>query len=176
MAQSELAQRLLAGDRRALARAITLVQDDDPAGWELVREVYRHMGKAAVVGFTGPPGAGKSTLIGALTRRRRALGRQIGVLSIDPPRRSPAAPCSGTASACPSTSSTWGLHPFDGHPRGARRTRRGGASGNAADGGGGREEIYVETVGVGQAEVDIAGHADSIVPCSCRVPATRCRR
>ena len=53
-----LAERLLAGDKRALARGISLVEDDDPEGWELVREVYPHTGRASVVGFTGPPGAG----------------------------------------------------------------------------------------------------------------------
>ena len=79
-----LAERLLAGDKRALARAISLVEDDDPEGWELVREVYPHTGKAPVIGFTGPPGAGKSTLIGALVKRRRAADREVAVLSIDP--------------------------------------------------------------------------------------------
>src|SRR5690242_20935013 len=79
-----LARRLLAGDRRALARAITLVESDDPAGWALVREVYPHTGRAVVLGLTGAPGAGKSTLIGALTKLRREAGRTIGVLSIDP--------------------------------------------------------------------------------------------
>src|SRR6188472_4800828 len=79
-----LAQRLLAGDKRALARGISLVEDDDPAGWELVRAVYPHTGRAAVVGLTGAPGAGKSTLIGALTRLRREAGRAVAVLSIDP--------------------------------------------------------------------------------------------
>ena len=79
-----LAQRLLDGDRRALARAISLVEDDDPAGWELVREVYPHTGNAAVVGITGAPGAGKSTLIGAIVANRRAAGRSVAVLSIDP--------------------------------------------------------------------------------------------
>ena len=63
-ADQTLAQRLLAGDRRALARAISLVENDDPAGWELVREIYPKTGRAAVVGFTGPPGVGKSTLDG----------------------------------------------------------------------------------------------------------------
>ena len=58
MPRSELAARLLSGDRRALARAITLVQDDEPAGWELVREVYPHTGRATMVGVSGPPGAG----------------------------------------------------------------------------------------------------------------------
>ena len=56
---SELAERLLTGDRRALARAITLVQDEDPSAWELVRAIYPHTGNAAIIGFTGPPGAGK---------------------------------------------------------------------------------------------------------------------
>src|ERR671938_1873512 len=81
---ASLAERLLAGDKRALARAISLVEDDEPEGWELVREVYPRTGSAAVVGFTGPPGAGKSTLIGALVRQRRSQGREVAVLSIDP--------------------------------------------------------------------------------------------
>src|SRR5580704_9254080 len=84
MNPTSLAQRLLDGDRRALARAITLVENDRPEGWDLVREIYPHTGRAEVVGFTGPPGAGKSTLIGALTKTRRAAGRTVGVLSIDP--------------------------------------------------------------------------------------------
>src|ERR671927_1142771 len=82
--RSPLAERLLAGDKRALARGISLVEDDDPEGWELVREVYPRTGRAAVVGFTGAPGAGKSTLIGALIAHRRREGREVGVLSIDP--------------------------------------------------------------------------------------------
>src|SRR5689334_18977101 len=79
-----LAERLLAGDRRALARAITLIENDDPAGWDLVREVYPQTGKARIVGFTGPPGVGKSTLIGALTAEMRKADRDVAVLSIDP--------------------------------------------------------------------------------------------
>jgi LAO/AO transport system kinase len=161
---SELAKRLLGGDRRALARAITLVQDDDPRGWGLVREVYPHTGKAAIVGFTGPPGAGKSTLIGALTRRRRALGRQIGVLSIDP--TSPF-----TGGAVLGDRIRLAEHFLDSGVF-IRSMATRGALGGLAEAAlqatllmeaAGREEIYVETVGVGQAEVDIAGHADSIV-------------
>src|SRR5919112_5412124 len=82
--QRSLAERLLAGDKRALARGISLVEDDDPEGWALVREVYPHTGNASVVGFTGPPGAGKSTLIGALVAHRRREQREVAVLSIDP--------------------------------------------------------------------------------------------
>src|SRR6478609_2406544 len=83
-ASQTLAQRLLDGDKRALARAITLVESDDPAGWELVREVFPKTGHAAIVGLTGAPGAGKSTLIGALTKARREQERDVAVLSIDP--------------------------------------------------------------------------------------------
>ena len=164
MAESELARRLLAGDRRALARAITLVQDDDPAGWALVREVYPQTGSATIVGFTGPPGAGKSTLIGALTRRRRALGRQIGVLSIDP-----SSPFSGGAVL--GDRIRLSEHFLDSGVF-IRSMATRGALGGLAEAAlqttllmeaAGREEIYLETVGVGQAEVDVAGHADTVV-------------
>jgi LAO/AO transport system kinase len=164
MAESELARRLLAGDRRALARAITLVQDEDPAGWALVREVYPQTGNATIVGFTGPPGAGKSTLIGALTRRRRALGRQIGVLSIDP-----SSPFSGGAVL--GDRIRLSEHFLDSGVF-IRSMATRGALGGLAEAAlqttllmeaAGREEIYLETVGVGQAEVDVAGHADSVV-------------
>jgi LAO/AO transport system kinase len=164
MPVSELAERLLAGDRRALARAITLVQDDDPRGRELVRATYSHTGRAAIVGFTGPPGAGKSTLIGALVRRRRALGRQIGVLTIDP-----SSPFTGGALL--GDRIRLAEHFLDSGVF-IRSMATRGALGGLAEAAlqatllmeaAGREEIYVETVGVGQAEVDIAGHADSVV-------------
>src|SRR3954468_1612247 len=81
---AELTDLLLAGDKRALARAISLVEDDAPGGWALVREVYPKTGKAHIIGFTGPPGVGKSTLIGALVKNARAREREVAVLSIDP--------------------------------------------------------------------------------------------
>src|SRR3954471_18545390 len=84
MAGGTLGERLVAGDKRALARAITLVESDDPAGWDLVREIYPRTGRAAIVGLTGAPGSGKSTLIGALTKLRREAERDVAVLSIDP--------------------------------------------------------------------------------------------
>jgi LAO/AO transport system kinase len=81
---ADLVEPLLEGDKRALARAISLVENDDPEGWALVREVYPRTGRAAVVGFTGPPGVGKSTLIGRLVEHARAREREVAVLSIDP--------------------------------------------------------------------------------------------
>jgi LAO/AO transport system kinase len=83
-ADQTLAERLLGGDKRALARAISLVENDDPEGWALVREVYPRTGQASVIGFTGPPGAGKSTLLSALTKLERERDKSVAVLSIDP--------------------------------------------------------------------------------------------
>jgi len=159
-----LAERLLAGDRRALARGISLVEDDRPEGWELVREVYPHTGGAAVVGFTGPPGVGKSTLIGALTRARREAGRTVGVLSIDP--SSPF-----THGALLGDRIRLGEHFLDPGVfirSMANRGALGGLSEAALQAAllldaAGREDVFVETVGVGQAEVDIIDHADTVV-------------
>src|SRR5256885_5315047 len=75
-----------AGDRRALARAITLVENSEPLAYEVVSELYPETGKAYAVGVTGPPGVGKSTLIGALVRHVREAGRSVGRISVDPPR------------------------------------------------------------------------------------------
>jgi LAO/AO transport system kinase len=164
MTEPTLAQRLLDGDRRALARAITLVEDNRPEGWELVHEVYPHTGRAEVVGFTGPPGVGKSTLIGALTKARREAGRSVGVLSIDP--SSPF-----THGALLGDRIRLTEHFLD---RGvfirsmANRGALGGLSEAALQAAllldaAGRDDVFVETVGVGQAEIDIIDHADTIV-------------
>src|SRR5881396_2467844 len=79
-----LAERLIAGDKRALARAISLVENRDPNGDRLVAELFPRTGRARIVGVTGPPGVGKSTLIGALTAEMRKADREGAVLSIDP--------------------------------------------------------------------------------------------
>ena len=81
---ASLAERLIAGDKRALARAITLIESDNPAGWELVREVYPRTGRAASIGVTGPPGVGKSSLVNELVVEVRAAGSTVGVVSVDP--------------------------------------------------------------------------------------------
>jgi LAO/AO transport system kinase len=159
-----LAQRLLDGDRRALARAITLVEDDRPEGWELVREVYPHTGKAAVYGFTGPPGVGKSTLIGALTKARREAGRSVGVLSIDPSSPFTQGALLGDRIRLTEHFLDQGVFIRSMANRGAL----GGLSEAALQAAllldaAGREDVFVETVGVGQAEIDIIDHADTIV-------------
>jgi LAO/AO transport system kinase len=80
----EIVDGIRNGDTRALARAITLVENGDPASYDIVREVYPQTGRAHAVGITGPPGVGKSSLIAALVTRVRALGRTVGVISVDP--------------------------------------------------------------------------------------------
>jgi LAO/AO transport system kinase len=164
MTETSLAQRLLNGDRRALARAITLVEDDRPEGWELVREVYPHTGKAEVVGFTGPPGVGKSTLIGALTKARRAAGRTVGVLSIDPSSPFTHGALLGDRIRLSEHFLDQGVFIRSMANRGAL----GGLSEAALQAAllldaAGRQDVFVETVGVGQAEIDIIDHADTIV-------------
>jgi LAO/AO transport system kinase len=164
MTEASLAQRLLDGDRRALARAITLVEDDRPEGWELVREVYPHTGHAEVVGFTGPPGVGKSTLIGALTKARREQGRTVGVLSIDPSSPFTQGALLGDRIRLTEHFLDQGVFIRSMANRGAL----GGLSEAALQAAllldaAGRQDVFVETVGVGQAEIDIIDHADTIV-------------
>ncbi|HEX3392227.1 MAG TPA: methylmalonyl Co-A mutase-associated GTPase MeaB [Solirubrobacteraceae bacterium] len=164
MTGPSLAQRLLDGDRRALARAITLVEDDRPEGWELVREVYPHTGKAAVYGFTGPPGVGKSTLIGALTKARREAGSSVGVLSIDPSSPFTQGALLGDRIRLTEHFLDQGVFIRSMANRGAL----GGLSEAALQAAllldaAGRDDVFVETVGVGQAEIDIIDHADTIV-------------
>jgi LAO/AO transport system kinase len=161
---AELTELLLAGDRRALARAISLVENDDPEGWALVREVYPKTGNAAIVGFTGPPGVGKSTLIGRLVEHARGREREVAVLSIDP--SSPF-----TQGALLGDRIRLTDHFLD---RGvfirsmASRGSLGGLSEATLQAAllmdaSGKDDVFVETVGVGQAEVDIIDHADTVV-------------
>jgi LAO/AO transport system kinase len=162
--EQTLAERLLAGDKRALARAITLVENDDPAGWELVREVYPRTGRAAVIGFTGPPGVGKSTLMGALTGHERGQKRTVAVLSIDP--SSPFT--SGALLGDRIRLSEHFLDPGVFIRSMANRGALGGLSEAALQAAllmdaSGRDVVLLETVGVGQAEVDIIDHADTVV-------------
>lgn len=164
MPDASLAQRLLNGDRRALARAITLVENEDPDGYAVVREVYPQTGNAAIFGFTGPPGVGKSTLIGALVKARRAADRTIGVLSIDP--SSPFTHGAVLGDRIRLTEHF--LDPGVFIRSMANRGALGGLSEAALQAAllmdaSGRDDVFLETVGVGQAEVDIIDHADTVV-------------
>lgn len=165
MARDEqLASRLLEGDKRALARAITLIESREEAGDALVREVFPRTGSARIVGLTGPPGVGKSTLIGALTERLRAAGRSVGVLSIDP--SSPF-----THGALLGDRIRLADHFLDDEVF-IRSMASRGALGGLAEAAlqaalvmdaAGKDDVLLETVGVGQAEIDIVDHADTVV-------------
>jgi GTPase len=81
---AETAQRVLDGDRRALTRVLTWVENGYPEAREALRDLFPHSGRAHIVGITGPTGSGKSTLVGALAREYRKLGRSVGIVTVDP--------------------------------------------------------------------------------------------
>jgi LAO/AO transport system kinase len=159
-----LAERLAAGEKRALARAITLIESDDPAGWDLVRELYPRTGNARIIGFTGPPGVGKSTLIGALTGELRKREREVAVLSIDPSSPFTRGALLGDRIRLTDHFLDPGVFIRSMASRGAL----GGLSEAALQvalimDAAGKDDVLIETVGVGQAEIDIVDHADTIV-------------
>jgi LAO/AO transport system kinase len=161
---ADLAESLLAGDKRALARAISLVENDDPEGWALVREVYPRTGRAAVVGFTGPPGVGKSTLIGGLVEHARGNEREVAVLSIDPSSPFTQGALLGDRIRLTDHFLDPGVYIRSMASRGSlgglsEATLQAALLMDAS----GKDDVFLETVGVGQAEVDIIDHADTVV-------------
>jgi LAO/AO transport system kinase len=153
-----------AGDRRAVARAITLVENGDPLAYELVRALYPETGRAYAVGVTGPPGVGKSTLIGALLAHVRALGRSAGVISVDP-----SSPFS--RGALLGDRIRLAEHFLDPEVFIRSMSARGHLGGLAEAtlqallllDAAGKEVVFLETVGTGQGEVEVIGVADTVV-------------
>jgi LAO/AO transport system kinase len=162
--QATLSAGVRAGDRRALARAITLVENGDPLAYELVRELYPETGRTYAVGITGPPGVGKSSLIGALIRHVRESDRTVGVVSVDP-----SSPFSqGALLGDRIRLSEHFLDPgvfirsmgTRGHLGGvAEATLQALLVLDAA----GKELVFLETVGTGQSEVEVISIADTVV-------------
>ena len=162
--EQSLAERLVAGDKRALARAITLIENDDPEGWELVREVFPKTGRARIVGLTGPPGVGKSTLIGSLTAEMRKADRDVAVLSIDPSSPFTRGALLGDRIRLSDHFLDQGVFIRSMASRGAlgglsEATLQAALLMDAS----GKDDVFIETVGVGQAEIDIVDHGDTIV-------------
>jgi LAO/AO transport system kinase len=162
--RERLVEALRAGDRRALARAITLVENGDPLAYEVVSDVYPSTGGAHAVGLTGPPGVGKSSLVSSLVRRVRADEREVGVVSVDP--SSPF-----THGALLGDRIRLTDHFLDpgvfirsmgtrGHLGGlAETTLQTLLVLDAA----GKDVVFLETVGAGQSEVGIISIADTVV-------------
>ena len=159
-----LVEGVRGGDRRALARAITLVESSDPLAYELIRELYPETGRAYVVGVTGPPGVGKSTLIAALIRHVREREQTVGVISVDP--SSPF-----TKGALLGDRIRLADHFLDpgvfirsmgtrGHLGGlAEATLQAALVLDAA----GKDLLFLETVGAGQSEVEVIGISDTVL-------------
>ncbi|MFL5923162.1 MAG: methylmalonyl Co-A mutase-associated GTPase MeaB [Gaiellaceae bacterium] len=162
--RESLAAGVRSGDRRAIARAITLVENSEPLAYDLVRDLYPETGRAYAVGVTGPPGVGKSSLISTLVRHVRDDGRSVGVISVDP-----SSPFS--QGALLGDRIRLADHFLDpevfirsmgsrGHLGGlAEATLQALLILDAA----GKELVFLETVGTGQGEVEVIGIADTVV-------------
>jgi len=159
--KSSLADRLLAGQTTALARAITVIEGEGPAVSRLLKAIQPHLGRAVVVGFTGPPGAGKSTLVNAFIAEMRGRGKTVAVAAVDP-----SSPISGGAVL--GDRIRMAEHTMD---KGvyirslASRGHLGGLSASAARvadlmDAAGFDVVVLETVGAGQSEVEMAEMAD----------------
>ena len=166
MRDDNLVERLLGGDRRALARIISRIEGEDPAVPEMIREIYPRTGQATTIGFTGPPGVGKSSIIAKLIRLYRDEGKKVGVVSVDP--SSPF-----TKGAILGDRIRLADHFLDkdvfirsmgsrGHLGGLAGSSRLAAMAMEAYG---IDVVLYETVGVGQGEVEVASAADTVVLC-----------
>jgi LAO/AO transport system kinase len=162
--RESLAAGVRAGDKRALARAITLVENSEPLAYEVVKELYPETGRAYGVGVTGPPGVGKSTLIGALVRHVREQGRSVGVISVDP-----SSPFSkGALLGDRIRLSDHFLDPEVFIRSMGTRGHQGGLSEATLQAmlvldAAGKDLVFLETVGAGQGEVEVMTIADTVL-------------
>ncbi len=163
MSPVALAEALLDGDHRALARAISVIENRDPGYRELVSELHAHRGEAAVVGVTGSPGTGKSTLVDRLARTYRERGLTVGVIAVDP-----ASPFTGGAVLGDRIRMASNAGDMDVFFRSmSARGSLGGLAAATIDAvtalaAFGKDRILIETVGAGQNEVDVVRAADTI--------------
>ena len=160
----ELIAGVRAGDQRALARAISLVENGDPVSYPLVRALYGETGRAAVIGVTGPPGVGKSSLVGALVAHLRSHERSVGVVSVDPSSPFSQGALLGDRIRLADHFTDPGVYIRSMGSRGhlggiAESTLQAVLLLDAF----GKDVIFVETVGAGQSDVEVTGIADTVL-------------
>ena len=158
----DIAEELLKGNRLALSRAITAIENEYDNATEIMQKLYPHTGHAFVLGITGPPGAGKSTLTDKLARAYRDQGKTVGIIAIDPTSPFTGGAILGDRIRMNGLTMDEGVFIRSMGTRGSL----GGLSHNTADAvkaidAFGKDVIFVETVGVGQSEVDIVKAADT---------------
>jgi len=160
----DLVEQIAAGDTRALARAATAIENHAPESAKLLRELGPRAGRAVVAGITGPPGAGKSTLVDALARAIRREGKTVGILAVDPTSRISGGAILGDRIRMQAHHGDPGVFIRSMATRGAA----GGLARSTADlalllDASGKDYVLIETVGVGQDEVEVASVADVTV-------------